>query len=95
PITPIRNPMSNTPSPSYLPDIDIARRAKKLPIAEIAAKLDIKPDDLEHYGKYKAKVSLDLYRRQSASPMGKLVLVSAITPTPAGEGKTTTSIGLA
>ncbi len=66
-----------------------------LPIDEIAAKLNIKSDDLEHYGKYKAKVSMDLYRRQAGAPMGKLVLVSAITPTPAGEGKTTTSIGLA
>ena len=76
------------------PDIEIARRAKMLPIEEIAAKLGIGDDDLEHYGKHKAKVSLDLYRRLADSPTGKLVLVTAITPTPAGEGKTTTSIGL-
>jgi formate--tetrahydrofolate ligase len=82
-------------APKYLPDIEIARRSKMLPIEEVAAKLNIKSDDLEHYGKYKAKVSLDLFRRLQGEPMGKLVLVSAITPTPAGEGKTTTSIGLA
>jgi formate--tetrahydrofolate ligase len=82
-------------APKYLPDIEIARRSKMLPIEEVAAKLNIKSDDLEHYGKYKAKVSLDLFRRLEGEPMGKLVLVSAITPTPAGEGKTTTSIGLA
>jgi formate--tetrahydrofolate ligase len=85
--------MSDTPK--YLPDIEIARRSKMLPIEEVAAKLNIKSDGLEHYGKYKAKVSLDLFRRLEGEPMGKLVLVSAITPTPAGEGKTTTSIGLA
>ncbi len=76
------------------PDIEIARRSKMLPIEEIAAKLGIADDDLEHYGKFKAKVSLDLYRRLENKPAGKLVLVTAITPTPAGEGKTTTSIGL-
>ena len=76
------------------PDIEIARRSKMLPIEEIAAKLGITDDDLEHYGKHKAKVSLDLYRRLENKPTGKLVLVTAITPTPAGEGKTTTSIGL-
>ena len=76
------------------PDIEIARQAKMLPIEEIAAKLDIGDDDLEHYGKHKAKISLDLYRRLEDQPTGKLVLVTAITPTPAGEGKTTTSIGL-
>lgn len=76
------------------PDIEIARRSKMLPIEQIAAKLDIADDDLEHYGKYKAKVSLDFYRRLENKPAGKLILVTAITPTPAGEGKTTTSIGL-
>jgi formate--tetrahydrofolate ligase len=76
------------------PDIEIARRSKSLPIEEIAAKLGIGDADLEHYGKDKAKVSLDLYRRLESKPAGKLVLVTAITPTPAGEGKTTTSIGL-
>ena len=77
------------------PDIEIARAAKKLPIREIAAKLDIGEDDLEYYGRSKAKVSLDLFHRLQSAPAGKLVLVTAITPTPAGEGKTTTSIGLA
>ena len=76
------------------PDIEIARASKMLPIEQIAAKLGIGDDDMEHYGKYKAKVSLDLYRRLESKPTGKLVLVTAITPTPAGEGKTTTSIGL-
>ncbi len=76
------------------PDIEIARGAKMQPIEEIAARLDISDDDLEHYGKHKAKVSLDLYRGLADRPAGKLILVTAITPTPAGEGKTTTSIGL-
>jgi formate--tetrahydrofolate ligase len=76
------------------PDIEIARQSKMLPIEQIAAKLNITDDDLEHYGKSKAKISLDLYRRLEKKPVGKLVLVTAITPTPAGEGKTTTSIGL-
>ena len=77
------------------PDIEIARAAKMLPIREIAAKLNIGEDDLEYYGRSKAKVSLDLYHRLDNAPTGKLVLVTAITPTPAGEGKTTTCIGLA
>ncbi len=81
-------------NPAHLPDIQIARQAKIQRIEEIAAKLGIHDEDLEHYGKYKAKVSLDLYQRLKDAPAGKLVLVSAITPTPAGEGKTTTSIGL-
>ncbi|MEN6451450.1 MAG: formate--tetrahydrofolate ligase [Thermoguttaceae bacterium] len=76
------------------PDIEIARRATMLPIENIAAKLGIGDEDLEHFGKHTAKVSLDLYRRLKDAPQGKLVLVTAITPTPAGEGKTTTSIGL-
>jgi formate--tetrahydrofolate ligase len=75
-------------------DIDIAREAALLPIEQIAEKLGIGIDDLEHYGKTKAKISLDLYRRLQNKPMGKLVLVTAITPTPAGEGKTTTTIGV-
>ena len=81
---------SNVPA-----DIDIARKASMLPIAEIAANLGISDDTLELYGRYKAKVSLDLFHRLDDAPTGKLVLVTAITPTPAGEGKTTTSIGLA
>jgi formate--tetrahydrofolate ligase len=76
------------------PDIEIARQATMLPIEQIAAKLNIADDDLEHYGKSKAKISLDLFHRLEKKPTGKLVLVTAITPTPAGEGKTTTSIGL-
>jgi formate--tetrahydrofolate ligase len=76
------------------PDIEIARRANTLPIQEIAARLGIPDDALEHYGKIKAKVSLDYYHALDNGSTGKLILVTAITPTPAGEGKTTTSIGL-
>ncbi|MBN2024028.1 MAG: formate--tetrahydrofolate ligase [Pirellulales bacterium] len=77
------------------PDIEIARRATMLPIDQVAAKLGMESADLEHYGPVKAKVSLDLYNRLADAPTGKLILVTAVTPTPAGEGKTTTSIGLA
>ena len=77
------------------PDIEIARSSRMLPIGEIASRLGIGEDDLECYGRYKAKVSMDLCQRLTDRPMGRLVLVTAITPTPAGEGKTTTSIGLA
>ncbi len=81
--------------PPIIPaDIDIARAATLLPIERIAEKLGIDSEDLEHYGKTKAKISLDLYRRLHENPMGKLILVTAITPTPAGEGKTTTTIGV-
>jgi formate--tetrahydrofolate ligase len=83
--------MPTTPVPA---DIDIARAARPLPIGQIAAKLGIGPEDLEPYGKTKAKVSLDLCRRLQDQPGGKLILVTAISPTPAGEGKTTASIGL-
>ncbi len=76
-------------------DIDIARAAKMLPIQEIAAKLGIPEEDLEPYGKAKAKVSLAHYQRTKTNAQGKLVLVTAISPTPAGEGKTTTTIGVA
>ena len=76
------------------PDIEIARAASIQPIEQIAERLGILDGDLEHYGKYKAKISLDLFHRLDSKPTGKLVLVTAITPTPAGEGKTTTSIGL-
>ena len=76
------------------PDIEIARRANTLPIDDIAAKLGIPDAALEHYGKLKAKVSLDYYHALDNGTAGKLILVTAITPTPAGEGKTTTSIGL-
>ena len=75
-------------------DIEIAQAAKKLHIAEIASKLGIPEDKLEFYGKYKAKLPLDLIDEAKITK-SKLILVTAITPTPAGEGKTTTSIGLA
>ncbi|MCR5468820.1 MAG: formate--tetrahydrofolate ligase [Lachnospiraceae bacterium] len=75
-------------------DIEIAQEAKMLPIQDVAAKLDIGFDDLELYGKYKAKLSDEFIERTKKNPDGKLVLVTAINPTPAGEGKTTTSVGL-
>ncbi len=77
-----------------LTDIEIAQQAKMLPIHEIAKKLGILEEELEPYGRYKAKVSESIYRRLADKPDGKLILVTAINPTPAGEGKTTTSIGL-
>ncbi len=77
-----------------LSDIEIAQGAKMLPIKEIAKSLDIAEDDLEFYGKYKAKLSEELIDRVKDRPDGKLILVTAINPTPAGEGKTTTSVGL-
>ncbi|MGI6551973.1 MAG: formate--tetrahydrofolate ligase [Clostridia bacterium] len=76
-------------------DIEIAQAAKMKPIVDIAAELGISQDDIDLYGKYKAKVSLDVYKRLAEKKDGKLILVTAITPTPAGEGKTTTSVGLA
>lgn len=75
-------------------DIQIAQEAKMLPITDIAQKLGIDDEDLELYGKYKAKLSLSLWDKLKERPNGKLVLVTAITPTPAGEGKTTTTVGL-
>jgi formate--tetrahydrofolate ligase len=75
-------------------DIEIAQEAKMLPIAEVARSLGLTEDDIDLYGKYKAKVSLDVWHRLADRPSGKLVLVTAITPTPAGEGKTTTTVGL-
>ena len=75
-------------------DIEIAQEAQMVHIPEVAAKLDIPEDDLELYGKYKAKLSDELIRRVSDRKDGKLILVTAINPTPAGEGKTTTSVGL-
>ncbi|MCX7825679.1 MAG: formate--tetrahydrofolate ligase, partial [Verrucomicrobiae bacterium] len=74
--------------------LEIARKAKLLPIEQVAAKLGIGEEHLDFYGKDKAKVSLALYESLKDKPPGKLILVTAITPTPAGEGKTTTSIGL-
>ena len=75
-------------------DIEIAQEASMLPIGQVAASLDIPEDDLEYYGKYKAKLSDDLWERVKGRPDGKLILVTAINPTPAGEGKTTTTVGL-
>lgn len=78
-----------------LSDIEIAQKATMLPIKDVAKKLNIEEDDIELYGKYKAKLSMDLIRRLEKKSAGKLVLVTAITPTPAGEGKSTTTVGLA
>lgn len=75
-------------------DIQIAQEAKLEPIVKVAQKLQISEDDLELYGKYKAKLSEEYLERISGNPQGKLILVTAINPTPAGEGKTTTSVGL-
>ena len=77
-----------------LSDIEIAQQANLLPIKEVAAQIGITEDELEFYGKYKAKLSDELSARVQANPDGKLVLVTAINPTPAGEGKTTTTAGL-
>ena len=77
-----------------LTDIEIAQQCKMKPITEIAAQLGIQPQELEPYGHYKAKVSDELADRLADRPNGKLVLVTAINPTPAGEGKTTTTVGL-
>ena len=79
---------------SFPSDIEIAQAAAPLHITKVAAKLGISEDDLELYGKYKAKVSPSLFKTLNNKPDGKLILVTAITPTPAGEGKTTTSVGL-
>lgn len=76
-------------------DVEIAQEAKMQLIGDIAAKLDIAQDDLEMYGKYKAKISLDAWNKVKDNQDGKLILVTAINPTSAGEGKTTTSVGLA
>src|ERR1700726_2060653 len=76
-------------------DIEISQDAKKRPILDIAReRLGIAPEDLDPYGHYKAKLSMDFVKSLQSKPNGKLILVSAITPTPAGEGKTTTTVGL-
>lgn len=75
-------------------DIEIAQQAQMLPIAQVAESLGLDQDDIEQYGKYKCKISLNVWERLKNGPDGKLVLVTAITPTPAGEGKTTTTVGL-
>ena len=77
-----------------LSDIEIAQQAEMLPISQIAANLGIGEDEYEPYGKYKAKLDESLFRRLKDRPDGKLILVTAINPTPAGEGKTTTTAGL-
>lgn len=76
-------------------DVEIAQEAEMLPISKIAAELGLTEDDLELYGRYKAKIAPEAYKKAANRPDGKLILVTAINPTPAGEGKTTTSIGLA
>ena len=75
-------------------DIEIAQEASMQPIKNVAANYGIMEDELELYGKYKAKLGDELWERIKKRPDGKLVLVTAINPTPAGEGKTTTSVGL-
>ena len=75
-------------------DIQIAQEAEMIHIREVAARYGIAEDDLELYGKYKAKLSYELIEKTKQTKDGKLILVTAINPTPAGEGKTTTSIGL-
>jgi len=75
-------------------DIEIAQEAKMLPIKEVAANIGIEEDDLEFYGKYKAKISDEYFEKIKNNKDGKLVLVTAINPTPAGEGKTTITVGL-
>ncbi|MDR1922861.1 MAG: formate--tetrahydrofolate ligase [Planctomycetaceae bacterium] len=80
---------------AYLTDIEISRRAVLSPITLIAEKMGLSADLFERYGKHKAKISFEAIEASSQNPRGKLVLVTALSPTPAGEGKTTTSIGLA
>ena len=75
-------------------DIEIAQEAKMLPISEIASKLGIEDEELELYGRYKAKINDSFLKRTESRKNGKLILVTAINPTPAGEGKTTTTVGL-
>ena len=75
-------------------DIEIAQETVMEPIQNVAAQLDISADDLEFYGKYKAKLTDELWDCVKDKPDGKLILVTAINPTPAGEGKTTTTVGL-
>lgn len=77
-----------------LSDIEIAQSCTMRPIREVAEKAGLLEDELEYYGKYKAKISDDAWKRLKDKPNGKLVLVTAINPTPAGEGKTTTTVGL-
>lgn len=88
----VRKKMPNTKGvPS---DIEIAQKTVLKPIVEVASSIGIGEDELEYYGPYKAKVTRGLWERIKSRPDGKLILVTAITPTPAGEGKTTTTVGL-
>ena len=90
-----KEPMTASQHASPKSDIEIAQTAKKRPIMELAReKLGIAPENLDPYGHYKAKLSMDFIKSLQNRPNGKLILVSAITPTPAGEGKTTTTVGL-
>jgi formate--tetrahydrofolate ligase len=77
------------------PDIEIAQSAKLKPITEIAASLGLAEDDIEPYGKYKAKIKPHVLIDRKGKPDGKLIIVSAVTPTKSGEGKTTMAVGLA
>src|ERR1700757_1941355 len=92
PAMPAASPAQSAPFPS---NIEIAQRASMRPIVSLAReRLGIPAESLEPYGHYKAKVSLDYVAQLDSRPAGKLVLVTAISPTPAGEGKTTTTVGL-
>lgn len=79
---------------SYKSDIEIAREAKMEKISVIGERLGLSEDDMDYYGKYKAKLSLDILHKRSEKKDGKLILVTSITPTPPGEGKSTVSVGL-
>ena len=86
-------PASQHQSPKT--DIEISQAAKKRPIIDVAReRLGLTPENLEPYGHYKAKLSMDFVKSLGTRPNGRLIVVSAITPTPAGEGKTTTTVGL-
>src|SRR5215475_10972363 len=88
-------PMPASQHQSPKSDIEISQAAKKRPILDIAKeKLGITPENLEPYGHYKAKISMDYIKSLQSRKDGRLILVTAITPTPAGEGKTTTTVGL-
>ena len=89
------NTKSYQPLPNIPADIEISQKAEMKPIQDIASKLNLNEEDLEVYGKYKAKLEDQSWERIKDRPDGKLILVTAVTPTPAGEGKTCTSIGLA
>ena len=79
---------------AFKSDIEIAQEAKPLHIREVAAKIGLTEDELEYYGKYKAKVDYNLMKKEKPDHKAKLILCTAINPTPAGEGKTTTTVGV-